>query len=310
MERPTPAASGPLCARLRGPTSDDVADPSTANGTSRWRDAFLPSTDGREAALARLAPHLADLGHAALFFFGTVVALPRVLTRRTRLRELIAQLDHLGVGALPITHITGFIAGLLLGVQTKSTLRQFGITTLFAQMLTLALVREIGPTFVALISGGRAASGITSELATMKVTQQVDAMRALGRDPVEALSAPRTLACIIAFPILSVAGVLAGLFGGMLVGMSYLHQGMTFFFNQALAVLSMRELVPNLVVKPAVFGLLIGVVSSHLGLKTEGGTRAVGGSTVRAVVTVTVGVLIADYVVGEFFRRLWPPPPF
>ncbi len=281
-----------------------------STGTGRVKAAFEAAAEGRSPRLLRVVPLLAEFGEATLFFVKTLAALPRVAARKTRLREMVAQIDHLGVAALPITHITGFIAGLLLGVQTKSTLKEFGITTLFAQMLTLALVREIGPTFVALIAGGRAASGITSELATMKVTQQVDAMRALGRDPIESLSAPRTLACVIAFPVLSLAGVMAGMFGGMLVGMSYLHQSPTYFFHQALAILDIREVLPNLVVKPAVFGLLIGAVSSYLGLKSEGGTRAVGGSTVRAVVTVTVGVLIADYLVGEFFRRLWPPPPF
>ncbi len=268
---------------------------------------MVPSGEG---LLARTSPFFSDIGSFALFLARTVWALPAVLSRRTRLREFIVQLDVLGVGALPITHITGVIAGLLLGVQTKVALRQFGITSMFPQMLTLALVREVGPTFVALIAGGRAASGITSELATMSVTQQVDALRALRRDPVLALAAPRTLASVVCFPMLAFAGVVAGMFGGMLIGLSYLHQGPTFFFNQAIAVLNVREIVPNLIVKPMCFGLLIGIVASYLGLRTEGGTRAVGGSTVHAVVKVTVGVLITDYLVGEIFRRTWPPPPF
>ena len=252
---------------------------------------------------------LSGVGDLALFTFQTIAALPAVFLHRPRRRELVNQLDAIGVGALPITHITGLIAGLLLGVQTRVTLRQFGITNIFAQMLTLALVREVGPTFVSLITGGRAASGVASELATMTVTQQVDALRALRRNPIDALVAPRTLACIIAFPALAMVGVLAGLFGGMLMGQT-LHQDATFFFNQALSVLGIREIIPNLVVKPALFGLLIGIVSSYLGLRAEGGTRAVGGSTVRAVVVVTVGILISDYVVGEIFRRAWPAPPW
>ena len=258
----------------------------------------------------RLASPLAALGRLARFCGATLRALPGVLTRRDRQRELVIQLDALGVGALPITHITGLIAGLLVGLQTKASLRQFGITSLFPQMLTLALVREVGPTFVALIAGGRAASGIASELATMSVTQQVDALRALRRNPVEQLAAPRTLACALTFPLLALAGVVAGLVGGMVIGLSYLHQGPTFFFHQAMQVLNLREVVPNLLVKPMAFGLLIGLVSSHLGLAAEGGTRAVGSATVRAVVNVTVGLLVLDYLVGEVFRRGWPPPPF
>jgi len=269
-----------------------------------------PPREARRRWVAQGAPWLEDVGLFTTFALRTIASMPAVVLQRARWREFVVQLDTLGVGALPITHITGVIAGLLLGVQTKVALRQFGVTTLFPQMLTLALVREVGPTFVALIAGGRAASGITSELATMSVTQQVDALRALRRDPVQVLAAPRTLASILAFPLLAFIGVVAGMFGGMLVGRSYLHQGPTFFFNQALIVLNMRELIPNLVIKPMVFGLLIGVVASHLGLRTEGGTRAVGGSTVRSVVAVTVGILICDYVVGELFRRVWPPPPF
>lgn len=249
-------------------------------------------------------------GEFAIFAIRTIIALPQVLFHSARRRESLLQVDGLGVGAIPITHITGFIAGLLLGLQTRVSLEQFGITSLFSPMLTLALVREVGPTFVALVAGARAASGITSELATMKVTQQVDALRALRRDPVAHLAAPRTLASTFVFPLLATVGVIAGLFGGMLVATFALGQRPMFFFNSAFEVLNAREIVPNLLVKPASFGLLIGLVSTFLGLRTEGGTRAVGASTVQAVVLVTVGVLIVDYSVGEVFRRAWPPPPW
>lgn len=253
---------------------------------------------------------VATIGQFGTFSARVLVALPAVFIHRTRRREFVIHLDGIGVGALPITHITGFISGLLLGLQTRVSLEQFGITSLFSQMLTLALVREVGPTFVALVAGSRAAAGITSELATMAVTQQVDAFRALRRDPIKALAAPRTLAAMCAFPILSIIGVLAGFFGGMLIGTFALEQSPTFFFNQAFLVLSFQEIIPNLFVKPATFGLLIGLVSSFLGLRASGGTRAVGAAAVQAVVLVTVGVLFADYVVGEIFRKLWPPPPW
>lgn len=266
--------------------------------------------EGHSFFTESFARPMAAVGQFAAFSVRVLVALPSVLLHRTRRREMIIQLDGVGVGALPITHITGFIAGLLLGLQTRVSLEQFGITSLFSQMLTLALVREVGPTFVALVAGARAAAGITSELATMSVTQQVDALRALRRDPVEALAAPRTVAAVVAFPILSVAGVLAGFFGGMLIGTFALGQSPTFFFNQAFLVLGAREILPNLFVKPAAFGLLIGLVSSFLGLRAEGGTRAVGEAAVKAVVAVTVGVLFTDYMVGEIFRKLWPPPPW
>lgn len=284
--------------------------PPSPRAPGRLAALFVPPHGAPPTLASRWAPLLDGWGAFAIFTARNLAALPAVVSRRSRLREVVVHLDVLGVGALPITHITGVVVGLLLGVQTKAALRQFGITTLFPQMLTLALVREVGPTFVALVAGARAASGITSELATMSVTQQVDAMRALRRDPIIALSAPRVLACLIAFPVLALVGAVAGMFGGMLIGRSYLHQGTTFFFNQALLVLNMREVIPNLVVKPMSFGLLVALVASYLGLRTEGGTRAVGSSTVRAVVLVTVGVLICDYLVGEVFRRLWPPPPF
>lgn len=253
---------------------------------------------------------LAGLGQFTAFSLRVLASLPSVFYRRARFREMIQQLDSVGVGALPITHLTGLISGLLLGLQTRVSLEQFGITSLFPQMLCLALVREVGPTFVALVAGARAASGITSELATMAVTQQVDAMRALRRDPIQALAAPRTIASIFAFPILSTVGVLAGFFGGMLIGKYALGQSPTFFFNQAFLVLGAYELIPNLIVKPAAFGMIIGLVSSFLGLRAEGGTRAVGAATVQAVVVVTVSVLFTDYTIGELFRKIWPPPPW
>ncbi len=258
---------------------------------------------------ARARATLVQVTSISLFTARAVVALPAVLIHRPRRRELIVQLDALCVGALPITQVTGLIAGLLVGMQTRVTLEEFGITTIFPHILTLALVRELGPTFVSLVSGARAASGVASELATMAVTQQVDAMRALRRDPIRTLAAPRTLACVLGFPALSIAGVLAGLFGGMLVAAS-LEQTSGFFFQQSFRELSLREILPNLILKPALFGLLIGVAASYLGLSAEGGTRAVGSATVRSVVVVTVGVLVSDYVLGEVFRRAWPPPPF
>lgn len=270
------------------------------------RDIITPGSFWAEG----IARPLAVLGEFAVFSVRVLAALPSVLLHKARRNETIVQLDNVGVGAVPITHITGLIAGLLLGLQTRVSLEQFGITSLFSQMLTLALVREVGPTFVALVAGARAASGITSELATMSVTQQVDALRALRHDPIHQLAAPRTLASLITFPLLSVIGVLAGFFGGMLIGTFALGQSPTFFFNQAFLVLGAREFLPNIFVKPACFGLLIGLVSSFLGLRAEGGTRAVGQAAVQAVVIVTVGVLFTDYVVGEFFRKVWPPPPW
>lgn len=266
------------------------------------------STTRLQRLKARFRTELFALGELGTFTLGTLIALPAVIGRRTRRQELIVQLDVLGVGALPITHLTGFIAGLLMGIQTRDGLQEFGITTLFPSLVTLVLVREVGPTFVALISGARAASGIASELSTMAVTNQVDAFRALRRDPVASLAAPRTLACIIGFPALSIVGVLAGMYGGYVIASS-MQQSASFFFHQSLRAIGAREIIPNLLVKPALFGLVIGVVSSHLGLKAEGGTRAVGGATVRSVVIITVGVLITDYIVGAFFLRFWPPPP-
>lgn len=256
-----------------------------------------------------LVSGLVGLAAITTFALRTLAAIPSVVVHKERRREFVMQLDSLAVGAVPITHLTGFVTGLLLGVQTRVSLREFGITTMFPQLLTIALVRELGPTFVSLIAGARAGSGIASELATMSVTQQVDAMRALRRDPVPTLAAPRTLACIIGFPALSVVGVLAGLVGGMLVGLA-LQQSPSFFFHQSLSILGVREVIPNLIVKPAIFGMLIGTMASYLGLSAEGGTRAVGSATVRTVVIVTVSVLVADYLVSETFRRFWPPPPF
>lgn len=284
-----------LWRRGPGPRAEQVPHDIITGGTF-WKESILMP--------------IATIGQFGTFSSRVLVALPAVLVHRTRRKEFVLHLDSIGVGALPITHITGFISGLLLGLQTRVSLEQFGITSLFSQMLTLALVREVGPTFVALVAGSRAAAGVTSELATMAVTQQVDAFRALRRDPIKALAAPRTLAAMCAFPILSIIGVLAGFFGGMLIGAFALEQSPTFFFNQAFLVLSVREIIPNLFMKPAAFGLLIGLVSSFLGLRTVGGTRSVGNAAVKAVVLVTVGVLFADYVVGEIFRKIWPPPPW
>lgn len=240
----------------------------------------------------------------------TVAAIPKVAAHTGRLKELLFQVDSLGVAALPIVEITGILTGLLIGLQTRDAIEQFGIAALYPQMVTLALVRELAPTFVALIAGTRAASGAASELATMKVTQQIDAMRALRRDPIEALAAPRVLASIVVFPMLGVVSIAAGLVGSMAVAVFSLQQTSAYFFYSAATVLSPAEMLPNMLLKPALFGFLIGVLSCNSGLAAQGGTSAVGRATVRAVVQVTVAVIVADYLSGRVIRYVWPPPPF
>lgn len=259
---------------------------------------------------ALIASLFARIGGVFIFAGRTVVAMPRVAARARRLRELVFQVDALGVGALPIVEVTGVLTGLLIGLQTRDAIEQFGIASLYPQMVTLALVRELSPTFVALIAGTRAASGTASELATMQVTQQIDAMRALRRDPVQALAAPRVLASLLVFPMLGLVSVAAGLVGSMMVAVYSLKQTASYFFYAASTVLSATEILPNLVLKPALFGFLIGTLACSSGLAARGGTTAVGLATVRAVVQVTVAIIVADYFAGRFIRWAWPPPPF
>ncbi|MBS1242150.1 MAG: conserved hypothetical integral rane protein [Gemmatimonadetes bacterium] len=226
------------------------------------------------------------------------------LFRRPRyIRETLEQMDLLGVGSLPIILLTGFFTGAVLALQTASSLRSFGAVGLTGQLVSVSLVRELGPVLSALMLAGRVGSGIASELGSMMVTDQINAMRALGTDPIKKLVTPRMMATVSLGPLLTAVCDFFGLVGGWLVSMYELKLRSSLYWSVAFDGLNYNDLIGGLT-KPLVFGFIVALVGCHQGLRTWGGTQGVGKSTTRSVVIASLMVIISDFFLNKLILGL------
>ncbi|MEE8348761.1 MAG: ABC transporter permease [Acidobacteriota bacterium] len=217
--------------------------------------------------------------------------------------DLLVQMDVVGTGSVLIVMLTGFFTGGVMALQSAKSLKAFGAVNLTGQLVSLSLVRELGPVLTALMIAGRVGSGIASQLSSMVVTQQIDAMRALGTDPIKKLVAPRIIATTMMLPLLTVVADLFGLIGGWLVSLYTLRLNTSLYWNTALRSLAYNDVLEGLL-KPLAFGFLIGIVGCYCGLRTTGGTHGVGRSTTQAVVTASVLVIIADFFISKVIMEL------
>jgi phospholipid/cholesterol/gamma-HCH transport system permease protein len=212
--------------------------------------------------------------------------------------ETIAQMDAIGVGSLTIIILTGFFTGGVLTVQTFPTLKSYGAQSQTGYLVAVSLVRELGPVLCALMVTGRVGSAISAELGSMVVSQQIDAMRALGTDPIRKLVAPRLLALLVSLPLLTVLADVLGIFGGWVTAVALYSVSSSVFISAVRDGITTDDLIGG-IVKPLVFSLIIGTIACRQGLSTEGGTVGVGRSTTRAVVLASIIVIIADYFLAK-----------
>lgn len=212
--------------------------------------------------------------------------------------ETIAQMDAIGVGSLTIIILTGFFTGGVLTVQTFPTLKSYGAQSQTGYLVAVSLVRELGPVLCALMVTGRVGSAISAELGSMVVSQQIDAMRALGTDPVRKLVAPRLWALLVSLPLLTVLADVLGIVGGWVTAVTLYSISSSVFISAVRDGITTNDLIGG-VVKPIVFSLIIGTIACRQGLSTEGGTVGVGRSTTRAVVLASIIVIIADYFLAK-----------
>jgi phospholipid/cholesterol/gamma-HCH transport system permease protein len=217
--------------------------------------------------------------------------------------ETIDQMDNVGVGSLPIVLLTGFFTGGVLVLQVFPTVQYYSIQNEAGNMVATSLIRELGPVLTALMVSGRIGSAISAELGSMSVSQQIDAMRALGTDPIRKLVAPRIIALIFMLPLLTVAADILGLIGGGVVASSMFNQDPQVFASSVRVGLSTSDLVSGLI-KPLFFGLIIGAVACHKGLTTTGGTVGVGRSVTNAVVIGSIWVIIFDFFISKAMQYL------
>lgn len=212
--------------------------------------------------------------------------------------DTLEQMDLIGVGSLPIVVITSFFIGGVMVIQTAAQFQRFGETALTGDAVSLALVRELGPAITALLVAGRNASGIASELGSMVVTEQVDAMRALGTDPIRKLVTPRMIAMVTMLPLLVAVADFVGLVGGFVLAYFTLRLGAVQFWTRAIDALEFGDLVQGFS-KPVFFGFIISTIGCFQGLRVKGGTQGVGRATTSAVVISSVMVLVVDFFLAE-----------
>jgi len=218
--------------------------------------------------------------------------------------DVFLQMDIIGVGSLPIVIPTGFLAGAIIALQMSRALSTYGAASEVGAIVSLTQVRELGPLLTALMVAGRNASGIASELGSMKVTEQIDAMRALGTDPVQKLVTPRLIATAVTLPCLTVIADAIGLLGAYLVAVPLLHiiAGQP-FWSSSWRALVMNDLAQGLI-KPLLFGIIISLVGCFYGLRTSGGTQGVGRATTQAVVLASIWIFIATLLIDKIFVNL------
>jgi phospholipid/cholesterol/gamma-HCH transport system permease protein len=217
--------------------------------------------------------------------------------------DVLDQMDIIGVGSLPIVLLTGFFIGAVMVLQTAAQFERFGQTALTADVVSLALVRELGPSITGLLVTGRNSSGMASELGSMIVTEQVDAMRAMGTDPIRKLVTPRMVATVLMLPLLTAMADFMGLIGGYLVSSFTLRLNAVTFWTRAINILEFSDLMQGLT-KPIVFGFILATVGCYQGLNVKGGTQGVGRATTQAVVTASVFILIANFFLTKLMLYL------
>ena len=218
---------------------------------------------------------------------------PRYLT------DLLYQMDAIGFGSLPIVLLTGFSMGSVLALQTYRTLANFGEVGLLGQAVSVSFVRELGPVLTGLMVVARNSSSIASELGSMLVSEQVDAMRALGTDPLRKLVAPRLYATLLTLPLLVILSDIVGMLGGSIVSVYTAHLSAEQYWTAAYQALDSSDVFQGLI-KPVLFAPVIAVVGCYCGLHTSGGTEGVGRSTTQAVVVASVLILVLDFLITKF----------
>ena len=209
-------------------------------------------------------------------------------------RDLVEQLDQIGVASLTVVLLTGFFTGAVLALQSGITLEQFGARPAVGRLVSASMIKELGPVLTALMLTGRVGSGIAAELGSMVVTDQINALRALGTDPVRKLVVPRLLAGVVMAPILTVISDFVGIVGGWLVARFQLQVASGVYWSSITQGLFMQDVWMGLL-KPFVLGFVIVSIACHVGLRTSGGTQGVGRATTVAVVAGSVGVIAVDF---------------
>ena len=218
-------------------------------------------------------------------------------------RDIVEQFEAIGVGSLTVVVLTGFFTGAVLALQSGMTLDQFGARPFVGRLVSASMIKELGPVLTGLMLAGRIGSGIAAELGSMVVTDQINALRALGTDPVRKLVVPRVLAGFWMAPVLTVIADTVGILGGWLIAVFQLRVSSSVYWNSIVEALYLDDAWMGLI-KPFCLGYVIVSIGCHVGLRTTGGTQGVGRATTNAVVAASVAVIAVDFFVTRLLITL------
>ena len=246
-------------------------------------------------SLSRFERGILKLGEITLLSIETGKAL---FTRPFYFHRTIEQIVEIGIGSAFIAGTIGFVIGLVMTLQFGHGLASFGGTFYVPSIVSVSLMRELAPILTSLLVAGRIGSGITAELASMNVTQQIDAIRALGTSPVRVLVVPRVVAAFFSLPLLTIFSAFMGLIGGLIISDTEFGIPYGFYINKVLEYLHFYDVL-SAMIKSAVFSVIIVMVATYRGFHTKEGTRGVGNSTTWVVVTSSIGIMISDFFLSK-----------
>ncbi len=218
--------------------------------------------------------------------------------------DFLLQADIIGVGSITIVLLSGFFTGGVLALQSAATLAAFGAAAVTGQFVSLTMIRELGPVLTGVMVSGRNASSMASELGSMVVTEQIDAMRALGVDPMRKLVTPRIFSSTIMLLLLTIVADFCGILGGAAVTVLLSHQNGTQYFHMAYERLHYPDIVQGMV-KPLFFGYILSSIGCFYGMRTTGGTQGVGRSTISAVVVASVLIIFVDFLITHVLLTIF-----
>ena len=218
-------------------------------------------------------------------------------------KAFMIQLDQIGVRSMSIVLITAAFIGMVLALQTAYALEDFGGKLFIGKVVSLSLVRELAPVLMALMVGGRVGAGMTAEIGTMQVTEQIDALRALATNPVRKLIVPKVLATTLMLPALTTIAILVGTLGGMLIAVANLNLSANFYLRSVITTLKYNDLASG-IGKTFFFGFAIALIACFNGLRTSGGADGVGRATTATVVSSAITVLVMDFFLTKLFMTL------
>lgn len=233
-----------------------------------------------------------EIGRISMLIWGIFMSFPRIFRDR---KLILDQMEHIGVGSIPLVIIIGFFTGAVSAWQAAYQFKGFISLSYLGGAVTKAILIELGPVLTAIVLAGRVGASMAAEIGTMKVTEQIDALESLAINPIRYLVMPRFLACIVMLPVLTIIANFIAIMGAF--GVAYLFQDVSFqvFFSSTKSVFEIKDIAGGLI-KAFFFGASISIIGCHVGLNAKGGAQGVGNATIRAFVLAASMTLVLDYI--------------